>query len=184
MAQRGHDIIFFERDVSYYARHRDLTRDLVHWNALHSAMLETYGVDATIEEIAYHGMTDVGILCATLTRAGVSGGVFESKLPFALEIVCREVARNAKEIDAVVCASISDVLSRLHDGRTRNHISCATSCFTCSRASDRLLRLFEAAACGSAIISDQWKGLETFFAPGDQILVAQTTEQVQSTCRT
>lgn len=28
LAQRGHDIVFFERDVPYYAAHRDL----VHWN--------------------------------------------------------------------------------------------------------------------------------------------------------
>jgi spore maturation protein CgeB len=42
------------------------------------------------------------------------------------------------------------------------------------------VRLFEAAACGSAIISDLWPGLDTFFIPGDEILVAQTTEHVQS----
>jgi hypothetical protein len=27
-----------------------VTRDLVHWNALHQAMLEAYGVDATLRE--------------------------------------------------------------------------------------------------------------------------------------
>jgi spore maturation protein CgeB len=38
------------------------------------------------------------------------------------------------------------------------------------------VRLFEAAACGTAIISDQWPGLETFFKPGSEILLASTTE--------
>jgi len=33
-------------------------------------------------------------------------------------------------------------------------------------------RLFEAAACGTAILSDQWDGLSAFFEPGDEILVA------------
>jgi len=33
-------------------------------------------------------------------------------------------------------------------------------------------RLFEAAACGAAIISDVWPGLATFFAPGTEILLA------------
>jgi spore maturation protein CgeB len=33
-------------------------------------------------------------------------------------------------------------------------------------------RLFEAAACGCAILSDQWEGLDAFFAPGREILVA------------
>jgi spore maturation protein CgeB len=34
------------------------------------------------------------------------------------------------------------------------------------------VRLFEAAACGVPIISDNWEGLETFFAVGTEILVA------------
>ncbi len=33
-------------------------------------------------------------------------------------------------------------------------------------------RLFEAAACGVPILSDYWEGLEHFFTPGKQILVA------------
>jgi spore maturation protein CgeB len=34
------------------------------------------------------------------------------------------------------------------------------------------VRLFEAAACGAAIASDNWPGLETFFTPGREILLA------------
>ena len=37
-------------------------------------------------------------------------------------------------------------------------------------------RLFEAAACGVPILSDTWAGLDTFFQPGSEILVAHTTE--------
>ena len=37
-------------------------------------------------------------------------------------------------------------------------------------------RLFEAAACGAAILSDSWEGLEAFFAPGAEVLVARTTD--------
>jgi spore maturation protein CgeB len=36
-------------------------------------------------------------------------------------------------------------------------------------------RLFEAAACGAAVLSDNWPGLEHFFEPGSEILVAQHT---------
>ncbi|MEK9282849.1 glycosyltransferase [Bradyrhizobium sp. ISRA442] len=36
-------------------------------------------------------------------------------------------------------------------------------------------RLFEAAACGVAVLSDAWAGLETFFTPGNEILVARNT---------
>ncbi len=39
-------------------------------------------------------------------------------------------------------------------------------------------RLFEAAACGVPILSDTWEGLETFFAPGREILTVSTAEEV------
>ena len=37
-------------------------------------------------------------------------------------------------------------------------------------------RLFEAAACGAAILSDNWPGLDTFFEPGREIIVANQTD--------
>lgn len=36
-------------------------------------------------------------------------------------------------------------------------------------------RLFEAAACGTAVLSDWWTGLDTFFQPGEEILIATST---------
>ena len=39
-------------------------------------------------------------------------------------------------------------------------------------------RLFEAAACGTAVLSDAWAGLETFFEPGREILIARGTDDV------
>ncbi len=38
-------------------------------------------------------------------------------------------------------------------------------------------RLFEAAACGTPVLSDVWNGLRDFFEPGSEILVARTTEE-------
>jgi len=38
-------------------------------------------------------------------------------------------------------------------------------------------RLFEAAACGTPILSDHWTGLDEFFSPGEEILVARTTDE-------
>jgi spore maturation protein CgeB len=40
------------------------------------------------------------------------------------------------------------------------------------------VRLFEAAACGTAIISDWWEGLESFFESGREILIARTPDEV------
>jgi spore maturation protein CgeB len=39
-------------------------------------------------------------------------------------------------------------------------------------------RLFEAAACGATLISDRWEGLEEFYAPGKEILLAQNSNDV------
>jgi spore maturation protein CgeB len=40
------------------------------------------------------------------------------------------------------------------------------------------VRLFEAAACGVPIISDRWSGIEHFFEPGREILLADRSEDV------
>jgi spore maturation protein CgeB len=45
------------------------------------------------------------------------------------------------------------------------------------------IRLFEAAACGTPIVSDDWPGLATFFEPGREILLAATPEKVETILR-
>jgi spore maturation protein CgeB len=37
-------------------------------------------------------------------------------------------------------------------------------------------RLFEAAACGTALLSDAWEGLDTFFTPGEEMLVTRSAD--------
>ena len=90
-----------------------ITRDGVHRNALHQSMREAYQVDTTIDGIAYHGKTDLGILRAALDRVGISGERFEATLPAALEIVRREVSANAHRVTPTVCSAIPDVLAEL-----------------------------------------------------------------------
>jgi phosphoglycolate phosphatase-like HAD superfamily hydrolase len=90
-----------------------VTKDLVHWNALHQAMLEAYGVDTTIEGVPYHGKTDLSILRAALAREGIHDGAFESRLPGALEIVCREVETNHKQITPTICPGIPQILKQV-----------------------------------------------------------------------
>jgi spore maturation protein CgeB len=41
------------------------------------------------------------------------------------------------------------------------------------------VRLFEAAACGTPILSDRWPGLEEFFEPGAEIFTASSAEEVR-----
>lgn len=40
------------------------------------------------------------------------------------------------------------------------------------------VRLFEAGACGAAVLSDRWPGIEQLFAPGREILLPQSSEEV------
>jgi spore maturation protein CgeB len=40
------------------------------------------------------------------------------------------------------------------------------------------VRLFEAAACGTPIISDRWSGIETIFTPGREILLVSEPNQI------
>src|SRR5690606_1907877 len=37
-------------------------------------------------------------------------------------------------------------------------------------------RLFEAAACGVPVLSDWWNGIDVFFEPGKEILIARDSE--------
>jgi spore maturation protein CgeB len=39
-------------------------------------------------------------------------------------------------------------------------------------------RFFEAAACGTPIVTDWFEGLDSFFAPGREVLVAHNAEEV------
>lgn len=39
-------------------------------------------------------------------------------------------------------------------------------------------RFFEAAACGTPIVTDTWTGLETFFTPGEELFTAETAADV------
>jgi spore maturation protein CgeB len=40
------------------------------------------------------------------------------------------------------------------------------------------VRLFEAAACGAPVITDRWAGIEQFFTPGEEILIADSADDV------
>lgn len=44
-------------------------------------------------------------------------------------------------------------------------------------------RLFEAAACGCPVVSDDWEGLDAFFTPGEEIVIARGTDNVVQAMR-
>jgi spore maturation protein CgeB len=46
------------------------------------------------------------------------------------------------------------------------------------------VRIFEAAACGTVIITDPWEGLEHFFLPGEEILPVRSADEVLDLLKT
>ena len=90
-----------------------VARDLVHWNAFCRAMREGYGVEATLDGVPCHGMTDGLILRAALARAGIESAAFEANLPQALEIMRREVETNRQQFSMQVCPGIEELLRTL-----------------------------------------------------------------------
>jgi spore maturation protein CgeB len=46
------------------------------------------------------------------------------------------------------------------------------------------VRLFEAAACGVPIVSDEWPGLDEFFVPGQEIFVSRSADETLALLRT
>src|SRR5215475_5242589 len=72
-----------------------LSPDRTHRYALHRAMLDVYGVETTIDGIAYHGKTDPGILRAALERLGIPADVINEKMGAALEVVRCDASEKA-----------------------------------------------------------------------------------------
>lgn len=90
-----------------------LSPDRTHRYALHQALLEVYGLETTIDGIAYHGKTDPGILRAAAERAGIPTDVIDQKMPAALEVVRRDAAQKADRFRPNVLPGIREVLDLL-----------------------------------------------------------------------
>ncbi len=92
-----------------------LSPDRTHRYALHRALLDVYGVETTIDGIAYHGKTDPGILRAALERAGITTDVINRGMAAALEVVRCDAAEKAKRFRPNVLPGIREVLDLLRD---------------------------------------------------------------------
>jgi spore maturation protein CgeB len=72
----------------------------------------------------------------------------------------------------------------VHPGQHRQFYAAAPLTLNVTRASMARMgycpsgRLFEAAACETPVVSDVWAGIETFFQPGEEILLCQSVEDV------
>ncbi len=90
-----------------------LSKDRTHRYALHRAMLDVYGVETTIDGIAYHGKTDVGILRAALERTEIATEVINQRMSEALEVVRLDATEKAERFTPNVLPGIREVLECL-----------------------------------------------------------------------
>lgn len=92
-----------------------LSPDRTHRYAIHRAMLDVYGVETTIDGIAYHGKTDPGIIRAALERLGIAAAVIDANMPAALEVVRQDATEKAERFRPNVLPGICDLLVLLKD---------------------------------------------------------------------
>ncbi len=90
-----------------------LSTDRTHRYALHRALLDVYGVETTIDGIAYHGKTDVGILRAALERAEIATEIINQRMSQALEVVRLDATEKAERFTPNVLPGIRDILECL-----------------------------------------------------------------------
>jgi phosphoglycolate phosphatase-like HAD superfamily hydrolase len=90
------------------------SRDGVHYNSFHSALRQVWNCELKIDGIPLHGNTDIGILRAAASAAGVSAEEFSRKLLRAITIMQAEVGRNVAQLRTELCPSVNELLRRLH----------------------------------------------------------------------
>lgn len=121
-------------------------------------------------------------------------GTYSADRQPALEMLLNDVARRAPHLACVVAGPLYPDDIRWPDNVTRidhvppaDHPKFYAECrysLNLTRADMRAagfspsVRLFESAACGSAILSDPWPGLETVLQPGREIAVVTGTNDV------
>lgn len=93
------------------------SRDAVHYHAFHRAVREVFGLDLRLDGIPVHGNTDVGILRAYLSAAGIDESHWRPRLVEVLEGMSAEVERNAEDLRPEVCPAIPSLITWLRSRR-------------------------------------------------------------------
>ena len=78
------------------------------------ALRQVWNCELKIDGVPLHGNTDIGILRAVASAAGVSAEETSRKLPQAIAIMQAEVERNVALLRTELCPSVGELLQRLH----------------------------------------------------------------------
>jgi spore maturation protein CgeB len=245
LSARGHDVLFLERDVPWYASHRDLPDPPYCRTELYrerAELMQRFATDVAeadlvivgsfvpegIEVGAWVQRTALGVTafydidtpvtlglldrgqCEYLSPEvdaeiyqpqaltvqwdlGYMGTYSPDRQP-ALERLLLKPARQARHLRFLVAGPKypdnlhwPENVSRLAHVEPARHpwLYCSqrftlnlTRADMVAAGHSPSVRLFEAAACGTPIISDYWEGLERLLVPGREILVADSTRDV------
>ena len=92
------------------------SRDAVHYFAFHNAVQAVLGIEASVDGIAVHGNTDVGILRAVLRRAGLKDEAVDASMAKIVAHMCTEVERNHEDYVKRHHAACSSAVEKLAKG--------------------------------------------------------------------
>jgi spore maturation protein CgeB len=128
LARRGHRVVFFERDLPYYAQHRDLVS-----------------------------------LDAADLRFLIGGALYPEGFAWTPNL---HFVRHVPPSEHAAFYGSSRFTLSVTRGAMAEMGWCPSG------------RLFEAAACGTPVISDSWEGVDAFFVPGREAIVARSAADV------
>jgi phosphoglycolate phosphatase-like HAD superfamily hydrolase len=113
--RRGESWRWYSADAYLFDIDGTLLRcyDRTHRSALHWAMRKVFGVETTIDGIAYHGKTDLGILRAALERVGMAGHAIDSGMAEALAVTRHYARDNGSLFSPTLMPGIPQILEFL-----------------------------------------------------------------------
>jgi len=90
------------------------SRDAVHYFSFRNAVRKVLGIDASIDGVPLHGNTDMGIIRAVLSRAGLDDATIDRHTPQIFQQMIAEVSQNRDALRPELCPSIAELIERLH----------------------------------------------------------------------
>ena len=145
LAQRGHEVLFLERDVPWYAATRDFSAPFVR---------------------LYRSLDELLLTPARArpeSRFALAGPQYPEGIDWPA---------NVERLDSLPPAEHAAFYASQRFTLNVTRADMVAAGWSPSA------RLFEAAACGVPVISDWWDGLDAFFEPGHEILVAGDADDV------
>src|SRR5437868_3925237 len=194
LAQRGHRVTFLERATPWYRAHRDLKQASYCHIETYEQLTEVAQRFATLvaqaDLVILGSYVPDGIALGEWITAKATGvtAFYDIDTPVTLA----NLAQGGEKFVLAGAQYPKEIawpanIARVDHVRPAEHSAfyCAQRFTLNATRADmaRLgyspsVRLFEAAACGVPVISDDWAGIETLFEPGEEILVAQNAQDV------